>query len=217
IIPNVFECPSGILEFRLGVNDRATPIRGVRTEGIGWPPDFLLPLGPSLCAAADPAREVGLDILRCLRAGADVEEARKAFASLSRGEVAAFRKGAARLARGAKGFEPERLAGLVLEDLRATLAIETALLLHPDVALPDALGAEARLAEIAPRAKAAGLAAALSGLEKAVLGAKAEAQAQAALLETLDAGFAAGEAAKKAYLARHGKTRTGRFAAKSLF
>jgi peptidase S41-like protein len=216
IIPNLFKCPSGLLEFRLGVNDRPTPIRGVRTEGIGWPPDFLLPLGPAFCAATDPAREIGLDVLRCLRAGADVEEARKAFAGLSRGEVAAFKKGAARRGPASKGFEPERLAGLVLEDLRATLAIETGLLLHEDVALPDALGAEARLVEIAPRAKVAGLAAALAGLEKAVLGAKAEAQAQAALLETLDAGFAASAEAKKAFLARHGKTRTGRFAAKSL-
>jgi hypothetical protein len=217
IIPNSFRCPSGLVEFRLGVNDRATPIRGIHTEGIGWPPDVLLPLGPGFCARADPEREIGLSILRVLRAGADVEEARKAFASLFRGEVAAFRKGAARLARGAKGFDAEGLAGAVLEDLRATLAIETALLAHEDLPLPDALGAEGRLEEVAPRARAAGLGEPLARLEKAVRGAKAEAEAQAALLEALDAEFHATDAARKSFLSRHGKSRTGRFAAGRLF
>jgi len=58
IIPGVFEVPSGLFRFRLGVHDRKTPIRGVQPEGVGTPPDVFVPYEPALLAGGgDPELE----------------------------------------------------------------------------------------------------------------------------------------------------------------
>jgi len=217
IIPAGFQCPSGLVDFRLGVNDRPTPIRGLRTEGVGWPADVRVPYGPVLCARPDPVREVGLEVLRALHGDNPLDQVRAAFAGLFAGEVEGFRKQAARLARKAAGWSPEPLARRVLDDLEAELELELELLRSDDVPAPDVEGAARRLETLAARARAAGLKGPLKKLESEVRALRAERSAQGALLETLGADFAPGERAREAFLDRHGKTRTGRFAREVLW
>ncbi|MCU0726129.1 MAG: S41 family peptidase [Planctomycetes bacterium] len=65
IIPSVIELPSGLASFRLGVHDRATPIRKVHPEGIGSAPDVFVPYAPPVFEArGDPEVEAGLAVLR---------------------------------------------------------------------------------------------------------------------------------------------------------
>ena len=110
IIPNRFDCPSGLVSFRLGVNARPTPIERVQTEGIGWPPDVLVPLGPVFCAEDDPVRAIGLEVLRVLAAGVSVEEARKLFSGLMSGSISDYEKRASKLAKKIDGWNPSALA-----------------------------------------------------------------------------------------------------------
>ncbi len=72
LIPRTFRVPSGLLRFRLGCTDRRTPIRGVRPEGAGTPPEVFVPYDPVLLGRhRDPVWAVGMDVLRYLLAGAD--------------------------------------------------------------------------------------------------------------------------------------------------
>jgi hypothetical protein len=207
IIPKRFECPSGLVTFRLGVNDRPTPIKGVHTEGAGWPPDVLVPFGPEMCALGNPENQVALEILRVLAAGLPLEATRSAFHDLFAGNLAAFRAFSKNAGAKAKGFEGEKLATLVGDDLKAEMKLEV-LLLRGESA-PDALGAARRLPALAARAKAAGFGSQLAELEAAVKGAKAEAAAQEALLALPDPRFKATPEQRKAWLAKHGATKTG--------
>lgn len=223
IIPRGFDLPSGLASFRLGVNARATPLQGIATEGVGWPPDLVVPFGPEITKLApdfgapghpalpDPVAALGLEVLRVLHAGVARDEARTAFHALGEGNLAAFQAFAKKAAAKAKGFDGTHLAKLFADDLRRQLALERAALAEADVA-PDLLGAERRLPRLLARAKGSGLASEAAALEKAIKAAPAEGAAQAALLALLDADFAAPEAAQKAFLAKHGTTRVGRFA-----
>jgi hypothetical protein len=70
IIPRTFEAPSRLFSFRLGSTDRRTPIRRIQPEGIGTPPDILVPYEPYLLEQdEDPVFAVGLLVLRQLVAG----------------------------------------------------------------------------------------------------------------------------------------------------
>ncbi len=211
IIPNGFQCPSGICDFRLGVNDRPTPIRGVRTEGVGWPPDVLVPYGPMFCAEADPVRDVGLDVLRLLRVGFPADEVRRDFAALFAGDVERFEKDASRYAKKAPDFRADRLAARVRKDLEAELMMEIEWLSLSGPETGDRLGLERRLDRTLTRATAAGLDALAGRLRKAAQATKNEAAAQAALFELLDDQLSIPDAKEqKAFLRRHGKTRVGR-------
>src|SRR5688572_3144615 len=125
IIPKRFSLPSGLAEFRLGVNDRPTPITGVHTEGVGWPPDVLVPFGPVVSAwagsgraakakkddpAPDPVMALGLEILAVMQAGVATDDARAGFRALAEGDVAAFRAFAKKAGAKAKDLEAEKLA-----------------------------------------------------------------------------------------------------------
>ncbi|MFH0944960.1 MAG: S41 family peptidase [Planctomycetota bacterium] len=218
IIPRVFECPSGLASVRIGVTDRATPMRGIHTEGIGWPPDVTLPLGPVFCARPDPAREIALEVVRVLMAGFRAGEVREDFAALFRGEVAAFRQAGARYAKRARGFKPERLARQVVDDLKAELDMEMELLKLDGAATPDLLGADERLAGLVARGNAAGLGAAASRLTKAVRAARPEMAAQRELLQLLDREMSQPDPKQcKQFLSRHGKGRLGRLLRESLW
>ncbi len=103
IVPEQFECPSGLASFLMGVDDRLTPTKGIRTEGTGWPPDITVPYGPVFCARPDPVREVGLEILKVLHAGARRKNVVETFGALFEGEVDSFRKQAPMLTKGLKG------------------------------------------------------------------------------------------------------------------
>jgi len=142
IIPRGFSCPSGIVSFRLGVTDRPTPIRGIRSEGVGWPADVSIPYGPVVCGQRDPVFEIGLEILSALRDGTTRKQAIATYGGLFRGEISANRKAAPKRAR------------FALADLKARLAAEVALLKGKDLPVPDALGASRRLADLKKRAKA---------------------------------------------------------------
>jgi hypothetical protein len=209
IIPKRFDCPSGLVSFRLGVNDRPTPIKGVHTEGIGWPPDVLVPFGPEITARPDAEREIATEILRVLHAGVPFEDTRTAFRELFRGNVAAFRSFSKTAASKAKGFDGEKLAKLVLDDLKAELRMEKELL-ESDSSVPDALGASRRLAALSARAKAAGLQPLAAELDQAIKAAKAEVAAQEALMAMADPRFAASPEQQKAYLSKHGGTKTAK-------
>jgi len=70
IIPTSFDAPSGILSFRLGVHDRATPIRGVQPEGVGTAPDVPVAYTPdALAGGADPILAMGRRALELLLQG----------------------------------------------------------------------------------------------------------------------------------------------------
>jgi len=226
IIPKSFPLPSGLATFRLGVNDRPTPLEGVHTEGVGWPPDVLVPFGPDACAAgheisplakeepADPVLAIGAEILDVMMAGVGADEARVAFQSLANGDAAAFRAFAKKAAPKAKGFDGEKLAKLFTSDLEAEIAMERAALdLDEPATAPDWLGAARRLPKLLARAKRAGpgAATAAAALEKSVKAAKAESAAQEALLAALGPDFTLDDKAEKAFLAKHGGTKTGKF------
>ncbi len=212
IIPNGYTCPSGLVSFRLGVNDRPTPIRRVHTEGVGWPPDVLVPYGPVVRAQADPIRDVGMQVLQSLHAGTKPTSARELFGGLFQGRIAEFTKRAA-----AKGYDAKPLARLVADDLEQRLAMETALLVIEDAGPPDVLGARARLASLEPQATAAGMKPALARLQQAVKKLAAEGAAQEAFLAITDRTLDAPAKEREKFLATHKRTQLARFAKEQLW
>jgi len=211
IIPKVFKCPSGLVDFRMGVTDRQTPIERVRTEGVGWPPDVLIPYGPVFCGMKDPVMEVGLQVLRVLHAGVPQKKAVDAFNSLFSGQVKKFKKEAPKLSKELKGWKPEQLSRHVEDDIEGRIEMEIALLELDEAGPCDALGAGARLDELARLAKAAGIKGLLSRLEKTVKKLGKEAAAQEAFIEITGPGFESDEASRKDFFKQHGKTKTGRY------
>ena len=152
-----------------------------------------------------------------LAAGQPLDATRSAFHDLFGGNLASFRTFAKAAAAKAKGFEGEKLATLVGDDLRGEMKLELQLL-RGDSA-PDVLGATRRLGALAltARAKAAGFNSQLAELEAAVKAAKAEAAAQEALLALPDPRFSATAEQKKAWLAKHGGTKLGAFVREKLW
>ncbi len=209
IIPNGYELPSGLARFRLGVNDRPTPIKGVHTEGVGWPPDVLVPYGPVVCAHDDPVAEVGMEVLRVMSRGATADVARKGFGGLFAGRIAEFAKSPGPFGPGPLLAKPLRL---VEDDLKARLSSETALLKLDDAGPPDVLGARARLAALEPVATAAGMKSALADLQAAVKKLAAEGAAQEAFLAATDRSFAMSDADRKKFLLAHKDSLIAKFA-----
>jgi len=212
IIPRGFDCPSGLVSFRLGVGDRPTPIRGLHTEGTGWPPDVTVPLGPRFAARPDPVREVGLACLELLHAGLGREDVARLFQGLFDGDVRGFGRAAETVRRKAEDFDPAPLADLVQDDLETLVAMEVEALRCRDVAAPDVLASARRLDEVRERARAAGVGT-LADWEREVKEAKKEAAAQEALLACVDETGAASDKDRKSWLAKHKKTATGRWVA----
>lgn len=207
IIPKGYACPSGIVSFRLGVTNRPTPIRRIHTEGVGWPPDVLVPYGPVLCARPDPVFEIGVEVLRALQAGEARKQVIARYHGIFHGKPDKSLKGPA-----------HKLAKLSREDLEERLALETALLkLDKDLGPVDALGVSRRLQTLTPRAKAAGVKGPLTRLTKAVKSAKAEIAAQKAFLAMTDGEFQASEADRKRFLAKHKRSAIARFAKQRLW
>jgi hypothetical protein len=207
IIPKGYACPSGIVSFRLGVTDRPTPIRRVHTEGVGWPPDVLVPYGPLLCSRPDPVFEIGIDVLRTLHSGEPRKKTIAAFQAVFHGKPDKKSKGPTR-----------ELVRLGRHDLEQRLAMETALLkLDKELGPVDALGASRRLAVLAPRAKAAGVKGPLTRLTKAVKAQKAEIAAQRAFLEMTGESFEASDADRKRFRSKHKKSAIARFAKERLW
>jgi hypothetical protein len=228
IIPKHYSLPSGLAEFRLGVNDRATPITGVHTEGIGWPPDVLVAFGPKSCAwsekegpapdpVPDPVMFLGLQVLAVMHGGIATDDARAGFRALAEGDVAAFNAFGKKAAAKCKEFDAAKLAKLFTDDLKAELELEAAALALDDEMLPDWIGVSKRLPRLAARAKAAGLADGAAKIDKLVKAAKGEVAAQEALLALPDPKFTVDDAAKKAWLAKHGATKTGRWVKEHVF
>lgn len=214
IIPRAFRTPSGKLGFRLGVTDRGTPIQGVRTEGVGWPPDVLVPLGPLITSRPRWPLELATSIARCAHESEDVEATRELFALLPAGRIADFSKRARALAKTVRDLDLAAVAKTYADDLELTLELERTLL--TDVRPPDVLGCTRRLRTLAPRAKAAGAAKPLAALERTLKGLKKEAAAQEDLLAALDADFGWSEKARAAFLDRHAGTSFAAFAKEEL-
>ena len=208
IIPTILKCPSGILDIRLGVNDRPTPISGVRTEGIGWPPDVLIPYGPRFCERPDPAGEVGREILQLLHGGIARKDVVAAFKALFDGDSTGFKKRSAPFARRVKKWNPTRLARLARDDLKATLEMEIELLKVREGVPPDATTPARRLDGLLARARKARFTKQASALKKAMKKIKAESAAQAALLTLVAADSLADPKQRTAWLRKHKKTRT---------
>ncbi len=206
IIPKVFECPSGLIKFRLGVNDRATPIRGIHTEGVGWPADVTVPYGPLFCAENDPVREVGLEILQVLQAGVAIDEARAMFQKLFLGEVKAFETKATAIAKKARNWKPDALVRQFRNDLQARIEIEVKLLSGSKV--PDVLGSKQRLESLEPVADNAEFSKEWRDAKTELDKLKDEGEAQHDLLDLLgrSEGFKLSEEDRRAFLKAHSKT-----------
>lgn len=213
IIPRVFHCPSGLIDFRLGVRDRPTPLRRIHTEGVGWPPDLLVPYGPVFCAEEDPSRELGMEVLRLLHAGVPHQAVVQCFQGLLAGSISGFLREASRLSRKVPGWDPEPLAKKVAADLKATIGMEAALVLNGSVAVPEARATLGRLQDLAEKATKARLTTEASRLKKLVQSLRTEVRAQEAFLDATDDSFDADDATRKAFLRAYGKTRIGRYAA----
>jgi len=213
IIPDGFQCPSGIVSFRLGVNMRATPVKHVQTEGVGWPPDVLVPFGPVVRAKTDPVREIGLEVLHAMKAGMKTDRARDLFGGLFAGKIAEFRKGIAE----AKGYDGREIASLAEDDLKKRLAAELALLKLDDAGPPDVLGARARLADLEPVATAAGMKSALADLQAAVKKLTAEGDAQAEFLALVDRKLDAPPKDRERFLAARKSSQIAKFAKERLW
>lgn len=207
IIPTQKDLPSGLGRIRLGVNARATPVKQVQTEGVGWPADCRVPYGPVLCALPDAPREIGSAALAAMLAGASADETRKAFHALGEGDVAAFRAFGKKHAAKAKGADFERLAKLFLDDLKGEIALEAAALRAEEAVVPDAAGAARRLPRLKARAKAAGIG--VADVESALAALKSEAAAQEAWL-ACPAPFDGAAPATKAWRAKYGASRLAR-------
>jgi hypothetical protein len=201
IIPRGYELPSGLASFRLGVNDRATPIKGVHTEGVGWPADVTIPLGPVIAALDDAPRRVGVAALACRRAGATDDETRKAFRALADGDPAPLRALAKKVGAKAKEADLERLAKIFVDDVKAEAALEQAACRAADVVVPEAALTSKRLPRLAARAKAAGAASLATDLDKTAKSLAAEAAAQEAW-RALPEPFDLTAPATKAWLAK---------------
>ncbi|HYC77659.1 MAG TPA: S41 family peptidase [Planctomycetota bacterium] len=208
IIPETFELPSGKAAFRLGVRDRPTPVKGVKTEGIGWPPDVLMPLGPVLAAEVDATASVGLSVLAALHAGAAPAATRRAFKALADGDLAAYRAFVSGLGAKAKGRGLESWADVFKRDLEGEVALEAAAA-HSELPA-EACGGQRRAARLLARAKASKLAREVAELERLQRALKPEAEAQAAW-RALSDPFAPDAPTRAAWLAKHAKTRFARY------
>ncbi len=217
IIPNGFQCPSGLVDFRLGVNNRATPIRRIHTEGVGWPADVEIPYGPVICSVGDPTMEFGLAAAQLLRAGMSAGDTRSSLSQLMNGQRSRFEKAAKAIRKKAKSLDPGALAKRVVDDIVADLEQEMRLLDPKLTALPDYQGATVRIAKLAPRAKAAGLSKPAKKLEKSISRAKKEAAAQADLRPLLNPISPPDDKAKRAFLKKHKKTQTAHWVSTHLW
>lgn len=206
IIPRAFQCPSGLVDYRLGVNARPTPITRRATEGIGWAPDVCVPFGPVMAAEADPVRRIGLEAVRLLAGGVPRDEVATLLGGLFGAELDEAAQRATAAAKRATGWDPAPLVALARADLEATLALELALLEADGVIAPDALGASRRFEALAARARGAKLAAQAKRLEAAISASRAEAAAQSALLEARGRAFELDERARAAFAKRHAKS-----------
>lgn len=215
IIPKSFTLPSGLASFRLGVNDRPTPIRGIHTEGIGWAPDVLLPFGPKFSAIVDPERDIANAVLQLLDSGIAAKDVRDAWHALFEGDVAAFRAFGKKAAAKVPKFDADAWAKLVRDDLEGEIAMEVAALKIEDTP-GDFLGASKRLTRLSARAKSAGVAPSIAKLEALVKSAKAEIDAQIAWSALIDPRSARADKARDAFFSKHGKTKLGRWLEKSL-
>ncbi len=216
IIPRGFSCPSGLVSFRLGVNDRGTPIRGIHTEGVGWPADIDVPYGPLFCAEVDPVRRIGLEVLQLLHAGCDRTQVRNAFAGLMHGDLTNFEKKARLFAKKAKTWRRAALADLVKRDLSRTLDLEIALLQKKGTILPELVASKRRLLRLTERAKAAKLTKKIKILKTAHMKLKKERMAQLEFFKIVDFKLQAPKPRLKPYFKKHGKTRFARWAKKKL-
>ena len=211
IIPNRFSCPSGLIDFRLGVNDRPTPIRGVRTEGIGWPPDVLLRFGPAFGELGDPARALAVDMVGLMVDGVRADVVHDAFSTLVAGDTSSFERHASGFEKKSPWFDADAWIKRVRRDLDAEIEIELACLkLDDDGALPDLVGASERLADLTKRARAAGLGKRVGSLKKRIGAARKELAAQEALLELVHERRWSEEKSRAAWLKKYGKTAIGR-------
>lgn len=208
IIPNVFDLPSGLAKVRIGVNARATPIRGIQTEGVGWPADVYVPYGPVFSAQRDPVYDVALDVLAVLVSGSSVTDTRKLFATLSECRFDEFEKNATKLKKKAKGFEPSALARRWSENFTRTLELERTAM-EIDAPPHDSAGSEERCVLFEKQAKAAGAAPAAAALRKQVTARKAEAAAQRDFLALANDDLELDDSAHAALSKKHGKTEFG--------
>lgn len=211
IIPRIFKCPSGLVDFRLGVTDRRTPLKGILTEGIGWPPDIQIPYGPVFCGLKDPTRQVGLEILSLLHAGLDQKSAVALYQQLFSGQYKSFQKSAAKIKSKAPRWRFDATMQLAMKDLQATCALELALINHSKLPAPDVLGASKRIKALSEKVKNAGKKTLTSNLDKMLRSsrARAEAAAQEMALKLMSLEPPLLEKAKAAFLKKHGKTRIG--------
>ncbi|MBK9386752.1 MAG: hypothetical protein IPN34_18210 [Planctomycetes bacterium] len=168
IIPQVFEAPSGLFRFRVGVTDRGTPVRNIKTEGTGTPPDLIVPFGPLLSARGDLERELATAALACLLHGADLAEVRKAFHALGEGDFKTYRAFCAKQKDLPVKLDLAGYADEFLADLRAELDQELALANGIGDLVPDARGLARRAPRLLARAKSAGESARAKKLEAAV-------------------------------------------------
>lgn len=153
IIPKGFECPSGLVSFRLGVNHRPTPITKKLTEGVGWPAMIEVPYGVRFCAWGDFVREIGTEVLGLLYAGMEREEVVALFGELFRGEYREYMEGVRAAGDVVKGWDGAALGKRVREDLEATLEMELAML---EVEGADLEGSRRRLGKLGAVGKAGG-------------------------------------------------------------
>ena len=205
IIPRGFSCPSGLVDFRLGVTDRGTPIGGVHTEGIGWPPDLEVPWGAVMLRDGDPTLELATQVARAHVVERDADAVRKGFRALFAGDGDRFVQAATR----GDWIEESAVRGLAKrfsDDLRSRIELELRLLDNDVVSAPDYLASAHRMEALQGRAKAAGEERAIRRWQSALRKARKELEAQEAVLEAADAGLALDPDAEEALAKKHGKT-----------
>ncbi|MBK6938749.1 MAG: hypothetical protein IPH13_00890 [Planctomycetes bacterium] len=215
IIPNGFKCPSGLVDFRLGVNARPTPVKRVQTEGVGWPadvqtPPFFVwsePKAKDQASALDPTLDLGLDVAGLMACGADREDVRTSFRALFDGKCDEFAKSLSKSAKAAPWFDAAKAAAHRKDEIKSEVEQEIALIAGDEVRSPDVLSSAARFPTAAARAKAAGFAKLADQWKAALDARKAEPAAQKALLEMMGEAEMLDATQRKAFLAKHGKAR----------
>lgn len=152
-----------------------------------------------------------MQILHLLHGGIPRDAVLQSYARLFAGDLKAYRSDAKKYARKVEGWEGAGMARTVLEDLVATLALETGMLKGEGVVAPDALGVTRRLGDLAGIARKAGYSSVVKKILKMAKKLKAEAEAQEDLLKALGADFRLEREVARKYLKRRGKTRVGQF------
>jgi|GEM_PF-1512158 len=211
IIPRMFNAPSKLFSFRMGTHDRATPIRKIKPEGTGTPPDVFVPYEPGLLERhGDPILAAATDIALYLVGGAERAVVVDYYGGLLGAEPERVKKAQKKfdaLDRPSKQKGFTNVTDGVVEEM---IDWEIALCESKHNPMPDFSGAADRLEELSEIAALLGLDKAAARAAEAPKSWKKEIAAQNVYATLEELLLEPDHKALKGFLKKYGKTRYGK-------